>query len=442
MGDGVWSGGRRVLCAATALFALLCAAPARAQGVAETVAVTAHVGVEGEAVHVMVRVPLSLLGGADFPVRDNTIDQSRAQPAIQSALRAVREAIVLSAGGTPLQPFLETGRLSLPSDRSFDSYQDAARHLTAPPDGTEIYAGQGYFDAHFQYPAASSPGRLALHAAFMPDAMRAPRLTVRYRPPQGELRSWVLPGGSGDIALDPTRLQTMSGFLTRGARWIASHPIHLLFLLALLLPARRARDVFTAVAAFVGWHSVASIAATWAVPPSAAWFAPLAATLTAATLLAIALANILFATPKGRGTIAAACGVAHGLAFSSALTPDLQFAGPHALVAVLSFNAGIVLSEAAVLVVTAAALPWLTRVGVQSRRGVILLSVLLGHFGWHQLVDDAAALWRSPWPPLDAAALLAAGRWAAVLLITIGIAKAMGRWFGSGSRRERARLTP
>jgi hypothetical protein len=100
-----------------------------------------------------------------------------------------------------------------------------------------------------------------------------------------------------------------------------------------------------------------------------------------------------------------------------------------------------VLSEAAVLVVMTAALPWLTALVGSSRRSVVLVSALLGHFAWHQLIEDGAALWQSEWPPPETIVLLS-GRSLAFILIAVGAGKAVARWFErSWSRRAGERLT-
>jgi hypothetical protein len=57
---------------------------------------------------------------------------------------------------------------------------------------------------------------------------------------------------------------------------------------------------------------------------------------------------------------------------------------------------------------------------VPERIGVIILSVLIGHTGWHWMSERAERLAQFPWPQWNAAMLAGAMRWL-MALIVLGI---------------------
>ena len=113
-----------------------------------------------------------------------------------------------------------------------------------------------------------------------------------------------------------------------------------------------------------------------------------------------------------------AFGLVHGFAFSFALREQLQFAGDHLLTSLLSFNVGVELGQLLVLVALIPLLNLLFRRAFAERIGVIILSVLIGHTGWHWMLERAERLSQFPWPKLDAANMASAMRWTIALLVT------------------------
>jgi hypothetical protein len=114
---------------------------------------SAIVKVERGTLHLLIRVPLDVLRTVQFPIRANAIDLETSGPALTKARETIGESVTITENGNALTPSGSTARLSLPSDRSFVDYETAAAHLVAPatPD-TVVFPGQGYFDAHLEYP--------------------------------------------------------------------------------------------------------------------------------------------------------------------------------------------------------------------------------------------------------------------------------------------------
>src|SRR5262249_13905406 len=126
--------------------------------------------------------------------------------------------------------------------------------------------------------------------------------------------------------------------------------------------------------------------------------------------------------------IAFGFGLIHGFGFSFALRETLQFAGTHLLTSLLAFNFGIEIGQLLVLLAMLPVLMLLFRYTFAERMGVIILSVLVAHTGWHWMMDRADKLrqYRVGWPDLNAGAIALILRWLAIVVAAAGLA-----WFAS-----------
>jgi len=122
-------------------------------------------------------------------------------------------------------------------------------------------------------------------------------------------------------------------------------------------------------------------------------------------------------------------GLVHGFGFSYALGQSLQFAGSHLLLSLFSFNVGIEIGQLCVLAVMLPALALFRRL-VPERMGVIILSAIVAHTGWHWMTERWQVLRAAEWPRLDAAGLVTLARWAAALLLAFGVARLLAKWVG------------
>jgi uncharacterized membrane-anchored protein YitT (DUF2179 family) len=135
----------------------------------------------------------------------------------------------------------------------------------------------------------------------------------------------------------------------------------------------------------------------------------------------MALENIIGSNVQRRWIIAFAFGLVHGFGFSFVLRETLQFAGSHLLTSLLSFNVGVELGQLTVLVVLIPMLEVLFRFVVAERIGIIILSALVAHTGWHWMVERGERLSQFPMPALDAALLESAMRWLMAVLMLGGL---------------------
>jgi hypothetical protein len=145
-------------------------------------------------------------------------------------------------------------------------------------------------------------------------------------------------------------------------------------------------------------------------------------TLIAASIVYMALENIVAPHVRLRWAIAFAFGLVHGFGFSFALRQTLQFAGSHLLTSLLSFNVGVELGQLLVLALLVPALGLLFRF-VPERTGTIVVSALVAHTGWHWMMErgDRLRQFRFPWPVLTAAGLASAARWLFLMVIAAGL---------------------
>ena len=85
-------------------------------------------------------------------------------------------------------------RLSLPSDRSFESYEQAAQHVAEPLErGTSIYIDQGYVDARITYPISSPGSEFSIRTTAGPELGDYLKLALRYMPPAKTVERWSSP---------------------------------------------------------------------------------------------------------------------------------------------------------------------------------------------------------------------------------------------------------
>jgi len=408
--------------------ALLGPVPARSHEFSLESVMNAFVVIEPREAHLVIRLPLHLLRTVNLPLSGRELDLANAEPAIQRALAALGRDIALSEDGRRLVPSSAIGRLSLPSDRSFDRFEEAVAHVARPvAPGTVIYADQGYFDAHLTYAIAQPTSEFTIRTTVAPEFKDYLKLAVRYMPLGEKSRAMVITSRSGTVALNPTWYQAAAGFVALGIAHILSGVDHLLFLLCLVIPALGWRQVVAIVTAFTVAHSFTLLGSAYGLAPVGAWFPPFVETTIAASIVYMALENIVGSDFRRRWLIAGLFGLVHGFGFSYGLQENLQFAGQHLLVSLFSFNLGIEIGQLAVLAVMLPALAVLRRYVLPGRVGVIILSAIAAHTGWHWMIERGDVLWKVDWPRPNAAGLAVLAWWVFGVLLVAGGVKLIAR---------------
>ena len=410
------------------------------------VVVRAFVKPEGRRLHLLVRVPLEAMRDVRFPERGTGyLDVSDADSALTEAARLwIAGAVELREGDTPLgEGTIVAVRASLPSDRSFASYDDATAHLRAPRLSPEIDLPwrQAMLDVLIDYPIQSADSRFSIDPHWARLGIRTTTV-LRFLPAGGAERALEYQGDPGLVRLRPQWYQAAGRFVTLGFEHILDGLDHLLFLFCLVIPFRRVRPLIVIVTSFTVAHSITLIGSAFGLAPNALWFPPLVELLIALSIVYMALENIVGPQLDRRWLLAFAFGLVHGFGFSFALRGSLQFAGSHVVTSLLAFNVGVELGQLLVLAVAIPALALLFRRVVAERVGTIVLSALVAHSAWHWMTGRAEALrgYRFAWPSLDLALLAAAMRGLMLLLIVVAGAWAIRLlWAGSGAVGENRR---
>jgi mono/diheme cytochrome c family protein len=411
---------------------LLLLGPSRtsAHEIPARVTVIALVRPEGQTLRLLVRAPLEAMRDIEFPVRgQGYLDLARSGAALDDAARLwIADALELSENGRPLgSARIAATRVSLPSDRSFDTWSHALAHVTGPPlpEGTDMVWQQGMLDVLLEYPIQSDRSNFSVRPLL--GRLGLTTTTVfRFLPASGGERAYQFSGDPGLVRLDPRWHQTGLRFVKLGFLHILDGLDHLLFLLCLVLPFRKLRPLIAIVTSFTVAHSITLVASTLGLAPGALWFAPLIETLIAVSILYMAFENILGARRERRWILAFGFGLVHGFGFSFFLRDSLQFAGANLVTSLLAFNLGVELGQVAVVATMVPALAWLFR-RIPERIGTILVSAVVAHSAWHWMAARWSALraYRFQWPALDTALLADLMRTAMLALIVAAAAWAM-----------------
>jgi hypothetical protein len=426
---------------AAALAVVVWATPtvAGAHDIPADVTIQAFLKPDGHRLRLLVRVPLEALRDLSVPTRSGgVVDLARLEPLLSGATTVwVAQNIALYENDAllPATSLLDL-RVSLPTDRSFGSYDDALRHVSGPrlPDTADVSWTTGLLDVLLETPIASDQSQFSIQPKLARLGVRTVTV-LRFVTPAGAVRAFQYSGDPGIVRLDPRWHQAALGFVRLGFFHILDGTDHLLFLFCLVIPFRRFRALVPIVTAFTLAHSVTLIASAYDLAPDALWFPPLIETLIAVSIVYMALENIATPRPSQRWLITLGFGLVHGFGFSFALRESLQFAGGHLLTSLLSFNVGVELGQLAVLAVLVPALELLFRYAVAERMGTIILSALVAHTGWHWMTERYGQLrqYRFEWPAFDAVFLLALTRWLIVAVGTtavVWLAVALSRHFG------------
>jgi hypothetical protein len=433
---------QRLISAIAMAGALLFALPhgTFAHTIPNDVTVQAFLKPSGEHLFVLIRVPLKAMSDMEFPERGpGYLDLAQVDASLrEGATRYISDAIELYEGDRRLvNPRIVETRVSLESDRSFTSYEEALAHVTGPKlsNDTNVAWDQTLLDVLFDYAIQSDRSNFSIHPGVAGLGLRVVTV-LRFLPPGGAIRAFEFLDDPGLVRLDPRWYQAAGRFVEMGFFHILDGTDHLLFLFCLVIPFRRFRALIPVVTAFTVAHSITLIASAYNVVPSALWFPPLIEFLIAVSIVYMALENIVGGTSvQRRWMITFGFGLVHGFGFSFALRQTLQFAGTHLLSSLLSFNLGVELGQLLVLALLIPALELLFRYVVAERMGTIILSALVAHTAWHWMIERWGRLRQYPfeWPALNAAPLAVAMRWLMLVVILGGLA-----WLAFGELRHRA----
>ena len=399
---------------------------AQAHDIPSRVTVNAFVKPEGGELTALIRVPMEALGEVSFPLRGPGFLQfSEAQFALDDAARIyITESLKFYENGEELiDKDLQRTRVSLPSNRSFSSFDVALANLMSPPldDSTDLFWRQGVLDVLVTYPIESEDSDFSVNPEL--GTLSDQTTTVlRFLVPSGAERVFNYLGNPGVVELDPRWHQAAFRFVTMGFEHILEGIDHLLFLFCLVIPLRSIRALIPVVTSFTIAHSITLISASFGVAPGALWFPPLIETLIALSIVYMAFENIVGVKLEHRWMMTFGFGLIHGFGFSFLFSETLQFAGGHLFSSLLAFNIGVELGQLFVLILVIPVINLIFRLLVEERVGTILLSALLAHSAWHWMIERGVTLnlYQIQMPVFDSLFWAAAMRWGMMFIVIIG----------------------
>jgi hypothetical protein len=396
---------------------------ARAHDIPTDVVVHTILKPEGDRLNFLVRVPLEAMRDINFPERGpGYLVISEADQTIRDAATTwIAREVTLYENGLPLDDWnIVAARLSLPSASAFDSYADAYQSVTGPrlPDSIDLHRNQAMLDVLIRYPIESATSEFSVDTDFALLGMRTTTV-MRFMPVDGVERLFQFSGDPGLVSLDPRWHHAFFRFVKNGIVHILDGADHLLFVICLLIPFRRLRPLIAIITSFTVAHSITLIASTFGLVPNVLWFPSLIEMLIAASIVYMAIENIVGSKWQRRWLIAFGFGLVHGFGFSFALTETLQFAGGHVLTSLLAFNLGVEIGQLMIILLAVPVLNFLFRKPHVERMGTIILSALLAHSGWHWMSARASdlAAYQYHWPVMNYALLALLMRWLMLLLI-------------------------
>jgi hypothetical protein len=410
-----------------------------AHDIPDEIAVQSYVKPEQGQLQVLLRVPLLAVAEANLP-KDGTgyLALPYVEAALREAANQISNGIVFLEGDERLTQYeMANARISLPSDRSFDSFEGALARVRGArlPDTTQVYYNQGFLDLELHFPIRSQDSPFSMRVLFGRGLANRTATYINFVRPDGGVRAFRIHDDTPLVRLDPEAHQAAWVFLKAGFYRFLDGLDHLLFVIVLALPFRRARDLVKPFAAFAIAHSITLGLAAFGLATVDTWFAPTIGALIALSLVYVAIENAVGGPSttlragglRHRWIVALVFGHFHGLGFAIALQETLQFAGSHPLAALLAYNVGLELGTLIILAIVLPAANLLFSQVVPERAGIIVASVLVGHAGWHWLSERFAIAQLSSWPLMDLNLLLTVVRWLLALTVIGGAA-----WFVAG----------
>jgi HupE / UreJ protein len=444
-------------CALAVVIALMLQAVAAAHDIPDEIAVQSYVRPQQNQLQVLLRIPLLAVADANLP-KDGTgyLAMPHLDGALREAANQISNGIVFLEGDERLVRYeMANARISLPSDRSYDTYEGALARVrgTKLPDTTKVYYNQGFLDLELHFPIQSEQSAFSMRVLFGTGLANRTATYINFIRHDGAVRAFRIHDDTPLVRLDPKAHQAGWVFLKAGFYRFLDGLDHLLFVIVLALPFRRVRDLFKPFAAFAIAHSITLSLAAFgtgrvAGAPNAAaalgwpdtWFVPTIGALVALSLVYVSIENGIGAPSsplragilRHRWIVALVFGLFHGLGFAIALQETLQFAGSHPIAALISYNAGLELGMLIILAIVVPAANALLASAALERAGVVVVSVLIGHAGWHWMTERAAIARLSSWPAMDLMLLLTVVRWLLAITVIGGIV-----WFVGGLLRKK-----
>lgn len=395
-----------------------------AHDIPNDVTVQLYVHPDPDRLIVLVRAPLEAMRDIDWPTRGPgylELDQTDELVGTAARLWLANDIAIFENGRRTPEPAVAGVRVAIPSDPAFRTWESAQTRFDLPPlDGaTELIWQQALLDVRLEYPITSERSEFSIRPALERLGLSVLTL-IHFVSADGTERVFQFGESPGRVILDPRWHQAALNFVRFGFAHIIGGWDHILFLLCLVIPLRRLRPLITVVTAFTLAHSITLVASAYSLSPDTLWFPPLIETLIAASILYMAIGNVIQPDVEHRWLLAFGFGLVHGFGFSFALADTMQLAGKHLPTALFSFNVGVELGQILVLALLVPSIQLVLKLGRSEQIPLIVLSVLVGHTAWHWMVERGGALMQYSWEGLRVPTLPTLLRWTLLAVIVVG----------------------
>ena len=162
------------------------------------VKINAFVKPSGNRLELLLRVPMGAMREVEFPTRGpGYIDMPRVEEALRNAAQLwfIDNIDVYENDARVGAPRIAQVRVSLPSDKSFSSYEEARRHLEGPrlADDVELYWNQQLLDVLLEFPIRSERSEFALDFRVGRFGIKV-ETALLFLPPDGAVRAFEFHG--------------------------------------------------------------------------------------------------------------------------------------------------------------------------------------------------------------------------------------------------------
>ena len=365
-------------------------AGAQAHEIPNDVQVQSFLKQEEQGLTLLIRVPLSSMKEVELPLLNNLyLDIPHIKPALQQAaeLWFVDNLKIVQGQQSLNRVSVKTARISLPSNRSFVTYETALAHVRSEnwelP--SQLVWNQQYLDLELQVNAKNDDSNIEIDFGLQRLAQRV-AIDLRFQLLNAQERAFEFNAREGAVLLNPSAWQASWRFIQMGFKHILSGTDHLLFIACLILTATQWLSLVGVITGFTLAHSLTLIAAAMGYAPAGLWFLPWVELAIAFSIVYLALENIWRTDVRRRWLVCTLFGLIHGFGFSFALHESMQFAGTHHVLSLLSFNLGVEAGQLLVLLLGVPVAMWLAT-KAYARTLTIVLSALIAHLAWHWMEE-------------------------------------------------------
>jgi len=189
-----------------------------AHDIPNDVTVQAFLKPSGDRLQFLARVPLRAMRDIDFPTRgaQGYLDLDRVQPLLSDAATLwISDFVKIYEDDRQLpKAQVVAARISLPSDKSFASFDEALAHVKQRPlSDADVFWNQVMLDVLFEYPIQSEHS----HFSIAPGGLGRLGLRVvtalRFSMPDGSIRAFEFEGDPGLVRMDPAWYQAALRFV-------------------------------------------------------------------------------------------------------------------------------------------------------------------------------------------------------------------------------------